>query len=109
MTKIDEMIHIWLSNANTTVSHPSDIDRLNKLVKHGYSRVRNFSSTQLRERMDRQGHNFDDEDMDDLMNRVDILLSFCRSNFPKPPTKEQIAYNRMHDPINGIARNQISG
>jgi hypothetical protein len=99
--KIDELIDIWLNNANFTVLHPCDIDRLNKLVLHGYKRVRSFSSDMLKVKMDKHGHHFDEVTMDHIMNRVDYLISFCRSNYPKPQLREQIEYNRIYDPING--------
>lgn len=105
MTKMDELIHAWLANVNFTVSHPNDTDRLNRLVMHGYKRVRGFSSTYLLNKIERHGHHFDEESLDSVMNRVDSLLAFCRSNFPKPPTREQLEYNRLYDPQNGSLRN----
>ena len=106
MSKMDELIDIWLSNVNFTVSHPNDMDRFNKIVMHGYRYIRNFNSTYLRNKIDERDHYFDNDDLDDLMNRVDSLLAFCRSNFPKPPTREQLEYNRRFDPENGLYRRQ---
>lgn len=106
MTKMDELVNAWLNNANFTVSHPSDIGRLNRLVLHGYKRVKNFSSSMLRDKMERHGHHFDEETMEHIMDRVDYLISFCRDNYPKPTSREQIEYNRMYDPINGSRRNK---
>lgn len=104
MTKIDELVATWLSSANTTVSHPSDTDRLNKLVLHGYKRVKGFSSAMLIEKMEEHGHNFDEDGLERIAERVNTLLAFCRSNYPKPPSKEQIAYNIKYDPKNGSHR-----
>lgn len=104
MTIIDQLIDTWIRNANTTVSHPSDTSGLDKIVFHGYKRVKGFTSSNLRKRIESHGHNFDEDTMDSLMERVGILLSFCRSNFPKPPSREQIEYNRNYDPVNGRNR-----
>jgi hypothetical protein len=97
MTKMDELIHFWLSNVNyTSPYHPNDMARLYKVIHHGYKRVKNFSSVKLREKIEAHGHHFDEDDLDNLMDTTYKMLAFCQTNFPKPPSREQIEYNRAY-------------
>lgn len=90
-TRIDELIQNWLKNVNYVVPHhPSDMKRFHQIIMHGYKRVRNFSSTYLKEKIDNQINGFDEETLEKLLREADVIIAFLHNVSPKPVTKEQL-------------------
>jgi len=89
---IDKRIDLWL-NQYPESFHPYDMERFYKMVYWGYKRVPTFSGYWLRSEIIKRHHGLSDKNIQYYCEQTDKFIDFCKANFPKPPSKEQIEYD----------------
>jgi len=99
-TKFDMYLDVWLKNLNYTVTHHCDKRRFHGVIMHGYKYVKNFSTSYLEDKIQNCNHYVDDDSMEKLMRKVDIIISFLKDEFPKPISRSvhdtEIEYYRKN-------------